>query len=286
MGSRYGGNKQVEGFGPKGELLMEYSIYDAIRAGFRKVVLIIRPEIHEEVQTLLGAKLKNKIELSLVHQTLDSLVPNGLRNPKRTKPYGTAHAVLCAREEVSGSFGVINADDFYGKEGFVAVSQFLDSKTGSNHCLAGYSISQVLSPNGTVSRAICQVDNEDNLKGIKETHNIYEESGKIWFEEKGNKVELKTTERVSMNLWGFRKQFFDIAGIQFKQFLHDRFTDLKAELYIADVVKQILLEGKDKVKVLPTEGLWTGVTYPQDKPTVVAKLRHLVENGEYPQNLW
>lgn len=286
MGSRYGGNKQVDGFGPNGELIMEYSIFDAIRAGFKKVVLIVRPELHEEVLELLGPKLENKIELSLVHQTLDTLVPQGLRNPARKKPYGTAHAVLCAKEEIPGSFSVINADDFYGKEGFKAISEFLDKDHNSNHCLAGYRLSQVLSENGSVSRAICQVDVDNNLKEIKETHNIYEENGQIWYEENGSKKELKSNERISMNLWGFRKDFFDYAEVKFEQFLKTRFEDVKAELYIANVVDQIILEGKSKVKVLPTEGIWTGVTYPEDKQIVINKLKQLVDKKEYPQKLW
>jgi NDP-sugar pyrophosphorylase family protein len=220
MASRYGSMKQIQSFGPSGETIMDYSIYDAMRSGFKKVVFIIRKEFAEDFKAIFEPKLKGKIKTDYVYQDLHAYVGDFQVPPERTKPWGTAHAVLCAKDAVKEPFAVINADDFYGKDAFEKAYKFLTSESNpSTHCIIGYDLAKTLSENGTVSRGVCQVDEKGNLVSIAERTKIYRDGNKIVYEENGEKVEVPETSPVSMNFWGFDPSVFDRLLIQRRNFL-------------------------------------------------------------------
>lgn len=285
MGSRYGGIKQIDGFGPNGETIMDYSLFDAVRAGFSKVVFIVRDEILEIVKEKFLPKLKGKVEVEFVVQSLDKLIPQQYRSTERTKPWGTGHAVLCAREVIREPFVAINADDFYGKDAFASMSGFFASNTDA-HAMVGFTLKKVLSEHGSVSRGVGEADAQGFLRSVVERTTIVKENGKIISKEKDGDLELDPLAPTSMNFWGFQPDMFDLASSMFDDFLKENHQNLKAEFYIPLIVNKMIQSGKGKVKVLGGGNIWFGVTYKEDKEEVSRKIRELIDKGDYPQKLW
>ena len=287
MASRYGSMKQIQSFGPSGETIMDYSIYDAMRSGFKKVVFIIRKDFAEDFKAIFEPKLKGKIATDYVYQDLHSYVGDFQVSEERKKPWGTAHAVLCAKEVVKEPFAVINADDFYGKDAFEKAYKFLTQESNaSTHSIIGYDLSKTLSENGTVSRGVCQVDANGNLISIAERTKIYREGSNIVYEENGKKVEVPDTSPVSMNFWCFDPSVFDFIEALFKDFLAKQATDPKAEFFIPIIGDAFINQQKGVIKVIPTSAQWFGVTYKEDAPGVKQSLDNLVDSGEYPEKIW
>jgi hypothetical protein len=292
IGSRYGGLKQVDPIGPHGELIIDYSVYDAIRAGFGKVVFVIKEELEEIFRSRIGRRIEQKIETAYVYQRLNDL-PAGYSVPaERQKPWGTGHAVLCCRDAVDTPFGVINADDFYGATSFRALADFLaEARDGGavyQYCLVGFELENTLTEHGSVARGICTVDSEGYLREIHERTRIekcgvatrYTENGQDW-------VEIPRGSTVSMNTWGFTPNFFGELEHAFGQFLERNRDHLaKAEFYLPEVVGGLLARGKARVKVIPSHERWYGVTYQQDKPRVKDAVAALIARGAYPADLW
>ena len=287
MASRYGSQKQTEGFGPSGETIMDYSIYDAIRAGFGKVVFIIRADFAEAFKANFEPKLKGKIATEYVYQALDKFTEGKQVNPERTKPWGTAHAVLCTKGVVNEPFAVINADDYYGKEAFEQAFHFLTNECNDKtYCILGYELSNTLSENGTVSRGVCSIDANNVLTEIKERTKIYRKEGVIVFEEDGNETPLKEDTRVSMNFMCFASNFIELCEKEFDSFLVQQGMELKSEFYIPFVTGQFTSHGLGNVKVIPTNAKWFGVTYKEDAPAVKSSIEALVSANVYPSKLW
>ncbi len=286
MASRYGSMKQVQGFGPGGETIMDYSIFDAIRCGFGKVVFIIRREFAEDFKTIFEPKLKGKIAADYVFQEMDSFA-NGFEPPSdRVKPWGTAHAVLCAMDAVKEPFAVINADDFYGYDAFKQAAKFLNEQCARDHyAIVGYDLLKTLSPHGTVNRGICTVDKDGNLASITERINIAQRDGKIVCDDGLEPKELPLDTRVSMNFWCFHPSFFTYTQILFTGFLENHGKELKSEFFIPIVADQFIKEG-GRVSIIPTSSSWFGVTYKEDAPGVQKSLNELIEAKEYPRFLW
>ncbi len=271
MASRYGSMKQVEGFGPSGETIMDYSIFDAIRAGFGKVVFIIREEFADNFKNIFEPKLKGRMETAYAYQNLNSFLGDHSVPEGRTKPWGTAHAVLCAKDVVKEPFAVINADDFYGQNAFENAAAFLNVGCNEkNYAIIGYDLLSTLSDYGTVNRGVCELDHDGNL--------VIADDGL-----KPKELSIKT--RVSMNFWCFDPSFFSYTQNLFATFLKDHGTELKSEFFIPIVADQFIKEG-GKIEVIPTTSLWFGVTYKEDAPFVAKSLNELISNGEYPKNLW
>ncbi|WKN30646.1 sugar phosphate nucleotidyltransferase [Porifericola rhodea] len=287
MGSRYGSLKQLDKFGPSGETIIDYSIYDAIRAGFGKVVFVIRKSIEAEFTEVFFKKFAGKIELDYVLQELDRL-PEGVSLPEeRTKPWGTGHAVLVAAEKINEPFAVINADDYYGYRSFQIMADFLSNLDKVEHCLVGYRLRNTLSEHGYVSRGICQVDDKEYLESVKERTHIYlTDNDKVVYKEGEQEVELSGEEVASMNLMGFAPEAFKQFKASFDVFIKENINDLKKEFFLPSVVNEIIQTGQAKVKVLRTADKWFGVTYKEDKEVAQQKLEKLVEEGVYPDNLW
>jgi NDP-sugar pyrophosphorylase family protein len=277
MGSRYGGIKQLDKFGPKGETIIDYSLHDAIKAGFGKVVFIIREELKADFQEIFGPKLDGKIDYDFAIQDIQSYVPAELGTIERTKPWGTGHAVLCAWQQTDTPFAVINADDFYGYEGFKIMADFLKNNTDATcHAMVGYQIKNTLSENGSVSRGVCEVDENDFLKVVTERTKIYrKDSGEIVFEEGEELTELAENTPVSMNFWGFMPNVFPVINEMFKEYSTKNLHSPKAEFYIPNVMTYLIQHDLGKCKVFSNESEWFGVTYPEDKPTVMAALQKL-----------
>lgn len=286
MASRYGSMKQVQSFGPAGETIMDYSIYDAIRAGFGKVVFIIRSQFAEQFQSLFEPKLKGRIQTEYVFQELDSHI-NGYSYPvERTKPWGTAHAVLCAKEVVKEPFAVINADDFYGRNAFEQAAQFLlQTCTAATYAIVGYDLTATLSEHGTVNRGVCMLDKKGDLAGITERINIARVNHAITCEDGLAPSTLGEDTKVSMNFWCFDPTFFSHTVNQFASFLKENGQELKSEFFIPLVADQFIKEG-GTVKVVSTTSNWFGVTYKEDAPFVQNSLQQLIDAGEYPQSIW
>ena len=286
IGSRYGGIKQIDGFGPNGETIMDYSLFDAIRTGFTKVVFIVRDEILETVKQKFEPKLRGKVEVEFVVQSLDKLIPAEYQNAERVKPYGTGHAVLCARNVINEPFVVINADDFYGKDSFASIADFFaKDKTGS-HAMVGYKLKNVLSEHGSVSRGVGETDKDGNLTSVVERTTIVIENGKIIAKEKDGDLQLSADAPTSMNFWGFHPSIFDISSSMFSDFLKKNHQNIKAEFYIPLIVNEIIHQNKGKVKVLGGGNIWFGVTYKEDKDEVSNKIKDLIKKGMYPDKLW
>lgn len=286
MASRYGSMKQVEGFGPSGETIMDYSIFDAIRSGFGKVVFIIRKEFADNFRNIFEPKLQGRIATDYVFQEMDSHTDGFVPSEGRTKPWGTAHAVLCAMEAVQEPFAVINADDFYGSNAFVNAAAFL--KQGCNektYAIVGYDLLGTLSEHGTVNRGVCRLDADGNLAGITERINISKKEGRIVCDDGQEPEELPLDTRVSMNFWCFHPSYFGYTQQLFKQFLAENGKELKSEFFIPIVADQFIREG-GQVKVIPTRSHWFGVTYKEDAPFVSRSLQQLISKGEYPDHLW
>ncbi|HET6559020.1 MAG TPA: sugar phosphate nucleotidyltransferase [Prolixibacteraceae bacterium] len=288
MGSRYGGLKQVEPVGPNGETILEYSVYDAIRAGFGKVVFVIRESFAEDFKSRFESKLAGKIEIEYVYQELHKL-PEGFVLPEdREKPWGTGHAILMARDVIQEPFAAINADDFYGAEAYQVVAEFLtQSVTEDKYAMIGYRLDRTLSEFGGVSRGICQTDENNFLTRIIETHKIRQEGDAIVCEpdEKGTST-LQKDDTVSMNFWGFHPSVFTNIENQFIDFLKAQIEVPKSEFYIPMVVFEMIKSGQAKVEVLKADSPWFGVTYQEDKPFVVQQIQKLTDQGVYPDKLW
>jgi len=287
MGSRYGGIKQIEGFGPSGETILEYSIYDAIRAGFGKIVFIVRDDIRDAVNSIVEPGLKGRVPYEFAIQNGVRCVPERFQNPDRTKPWGTGHAVLCASDVIDAPFAVINADDFYGPESFRNMADFLSNNTDpSHHSMVGYELGNVLSDHGTVSRGVCEVDGNGYLTGINERLKVGWSNGKIVHRDGDAEYELHPTDVVSMNFWGFKPGYFDVTQKLFEDFLVANSDSPSAEFFIPIGVQHIIDSGIGKFSVLKGGTTWFGVTYPEDKPIVQASLNGLLDHGVYPRNLW
>lgn len=286
IGSRYGGIKQIDGFGPSGETIMDYSLYDAIRAGFTKVVFLVRKEILEIVKEKFEPRAKGKIDIDFVIQTQDKFIPKEYQNPKRVKPWGTGHAVLCAREVIHEPFVVINADDFYGMDSFTSVADFFSTDHSGAHAMVGYTLKNVLSEHGSVSRGVGEMDKNGFLKSVVERTTIVVENGKIISKEKDGDVVLSPEAPTSMNFWGFHPSVFDFSTAMFSDFLKNNHQNIKAEFYIPLIVNAMIHQKLGKVKVLGGGKIWFGVTYKEDKDAVSEKIKELVNKGKYPEKLW
>lgn len=291
MASRYGSLKQIDAFGPHGETIIDYSIYDAIRAGFGKVVFIIREEFLDKMREVFDEKLKDKIEVDYAFQTYD-LKPFGIdREIERQKPWGTAHAVLSARDKIDGPFCVINADDFYGADAFNKMAEFLNKDvTDEKMSLMGYQLDNTLSEHGYVSRGVCEVSDDGNMEEVIERTKIYYKNidgeKKVVYEEDSKEHELDPASRVSMNFWGFTPKVFDVAQDMLKDFVNENADNPKSEFFIPLVADHLVKTKQAVFKVLPTSSKWFGVTYKEDKPIVQASISALIENGEYPPKLF
>ena len=288
MGSRFGGLKQLAPIGPNGETILEYSIFDAIRAGFGKVVFVIRNHFAEEFKNLIEPKISGKIEIDYVFQELDKL-PNGYTLPEgREKPWGTGHAVLMAKDAIDEPFAMINADDFYGFDAYKTMAAFLKTSTKENeYSMIGYLLKNTLSEFGAVSRGICKADKDNNLVKITETHEITAVGKKINCRtENGETGELDEDILVSMNFWGFKPNLFGYLENLFVSFLNEKINVPKSEFYIPFAVFDLIQAGTISTKVLQADSPWFGVTYKEDQPYVVAKITRLVQAGMYPEKLW
>lgn len=286
MASRYGSMKQVEGFGPGGETIMDYSIFDAIRSGFGKVVFIIREEFAENFKTIFEPKLKGRIETAYVFQELNYHTGDYSIPAERKKPWGTAHAVLCAKDAVGEPFAVINADDFYGHNAFKNAASFLQvGCTENNFAIVGYDLPGTLSEYGTVNRGICVLDHDGNLSSITERINIARKDDKILAADGLLPEELPANSRVSMNFWCFAPSFFTYTEKLFRDFLREKGDKQGSEFYIPMVADQFIRDG-GTVQVIPTSSLWFGVTYKEDAPFVKESLYKLIKEAAYPNRLW
>ena len=289
MGSRYGGLKQLDGVGPHGETIMDYSIYDAINAGFGKLVFVIRKWFEADFKEIIVKKYEDKIPVELVYQELDKLPPGFTPHPDRVKPWGTNHAVMMGKGVINEPFAVINADDFYGRESFGVMADYL-SKLGDSknrYCMVGYRVGNTLSESGTVARGVCETDREGNLTGVVERTQVTRVNGKVSYKDEKNQwVTIDDDTPVSMNLWGFTPDYFKHSDDYFVTFLKENAENLTAEFFIPLLVNHLIVKGKASVKVLDTPSKWFGVTYANDRPGAVARLKELVDRGEYPSPLW
>ena len=289
MGSRYGGLKQVDPVGPSGEAILDYSVFDAIRGGFGRIVFVIRRDFEQEFKEKVGAKYAGVIPVDYCHQDLNDL-PSPFAIPEgRTKPWGTAHATRAARNTVKEPFAVINADDFYGRDAMAKLGAYLSSVDPStlHLCMVGYRLSLTLSENGSVARGICDVSSDGKLKGVTEMTKLVK-AGDVAEnrEDEANPEKVPLDSRVSMNCWGFTPRLFAELEDRFVKFLAARGAEMKSEWYIPFVVDELIREGKADCAVLPTDSSWFGVTYREDKPYVMDEIRKLVEAGEYPATLF
>jgi len=292
IGSRYGGLKQMDPMGPAGEVILDYSVFDALRAGFGRVVFVIRRDIEEDFRRILGRRFEGRTEVRYALQQIDSLPPGRAAPAGRTKPWGTGHAALCAAACVDGPFAVINADDFYGAESFRVLAGFLSdpppaSGGRDSYAMVGFRLDHTLSEHGTVSRGVCTTDADGYLVSVEELTTIERtETGIRNREADGSCRALRDDATVSMNYWGFTPSAFAHLDRLFRKFLDARGGEMKSEFYLPTAVGDLLREGKARVKVLPTSASWIGVTNREDKPIVVAAIRSLVRGGAYPDPLW
>ena len=282
MGSRYGGLKQLDAVGPNGETIIDFSVYDAIRVGYNKVVFIIREDFEKQFKQKISNKYKDKIDVEIVYQDLNDL-PSSFRCPnERSKPWGTGHAILAARNAISEPFVAINGDDFYGKESFKVISNYYSS-LNNGFAMAAFQLDKTLSENGSVSRGICE-QNSNELVTVVETHDIKKNSaGNI---ECDRDISLVGSELVSMNMWGFTPTLFDHLEKMFNDFLTENISNLKSEFLIPSVVNDLIEKNIEKVQVLKTQSTWFGVTYAEDKPFVESQIKELIQSGEYPVRLF
>ena len=290
MGSRYGGLKQLDGLGPNGETIMDYSIYDAARAGFGKVVFVIRHAFENDFREKIITKYNKAIEVELVFQELDSL-PEGYSLPAdRVKPWGTNHAIMMGAKVIHEPFAVINADDFYGKESFQILADALKNLEGkkNDYCMVGYRLGNTLSESGHVSRGVCQTDNNKFLTTVVEHYEVQRKDDVVIFKDQES-GEYKTIDEnlpVSMNMWGFTPDYFDHSDKDFKEFLKVNATNIKAEYGIPTMVNKLIQTKTATIKVLDTPCKWFGVTYKEDRPSVVSKINQLIQSGVYPSKLF
>ena len=289
MGSRYGGLKQLDGLGPNGETIMDYSIYDAMRAGFGKIVFVIRQSFEKDFKTVVIDKFKDLIDTELVFQEISNVPEGSTYTPEREKPWGTNHAVLMGKDVIHEPFAVINADDFYGQESFAVLADFLRGVEGkkNEYCMVGYHVGNTLSESGAVSRGVCVVDENGLLQNVVERTSIEEKGGTInYLDENKKEVAIPSNTPVSMNMWGFTPDYFDYSEKYFKKFLDEDGQKLKSEFYIPLAVNNLIVEKTATCKVLDTTSKWFGVTYAEDRPQVVLKINELIRKGVYPEKLF
>jgi dTDP-glucose pyrophosphorylase len=286
LGSRYGGLKQIEPVGPGGETILDYSVYDALRAGFGRLVFVIRHDIEDAFKRAIGAKFEEKLAVDYVFQELDKL-PSGFRVPSgREKPWGTTHAILVAEDVVREPFAVINADDFYGATSYRVLSAHLQGGS-ADYAMVGFVLRKTLSDFGSVSRGVCRCDAQDYLVSVTEfTHVEREGGGARATDDAGHRVKLTGDEVVSMNLWGFTPGLFGFLRPAFADFLKKHGQEEKTEFYIPAAVNLLVTSGQAQVKVLRTPDAWFGITHKEDKPLVIEGIRRLVAHGDYPERLW
>lgn len=288
MGSRFGGLKQIEPVGPNGEFIIDYSVYDAIKAGFNKIVFIIKEENYEIFKETIGSRIEDKIKVEYVFQNLDNL-PSGYTIPsERIKPLGTAHAILCAKNNIHEPFAIINSDDFYDRDAYMVIANYLKNNTNEHdYALVGYKVENTLTENGSVKRGVCKLNN-DELDSLIES-SIIKENGIITASplDESPSFEITDDTLVSMNMLGFYPNIFDYIEENFSKFLDNNQDNiLKCEYLIPDILTQAIKENYAKVKVLPTTSKWEGVTYKEDKEKVVNAINKLISDNKYPQNLW
>ena len=289
MGSRYGGLKQIDPMGPSGETILDYSVFDALRAGFSKVVFIIRPDFEADFRNNVSSKFEHLVDVEYAFQTLDKL-PSGWSVPAgREKPWGTTHAILCAADVVKENFAVINADDFYGQESYAVLNNELSSvdSFANTFSMVGFTLRNTLSDHGSVARGVCTTSENGLLTHIDEMTNLSREgSGALYTRDDGSVLNLTGDEPVSMNMWGFTPRLFDHLDRVFQEFLRTSGTELKSECFIPLTVGQLITEKHVTCKVLRSNSTWFGVTYKEDKEIVQGSIAALVEKGKYPQSLW
>jgi dTDP-glucose pyrophosphorylase len=286
MGNRYGGLKQIDPVGPGGEAIIDYSIYDALRAGFGKVVFVIRKDIEQAFRQAVGARFERSIAVEYVFQELDKLPPGFSVPAGRTRPWGTMHAILMAASTISEPFAVINADDFYGPEGYCVLAQYL-LRGPADYSLVGFVLRNTLSDFGTVSRGVCRVDDDDFLQGVVELTNIERDGAHVRnTDSTGRITRLSGDEVVSMNMWGFTPQIFGQLREHFEKFLKLKGSSVQSEGYISSAVNELILAGLARVRILRTNDSWAGVTYREDHPRVVETIRRFIDRGNYPTRLW
>jgi hypothetical protein len=292
MGSRYGGLKQLDGLGPNGETIMDYSIYDAIKAGFGKIVFVIRKDFENDFREKILSKYEGHIPVELCFQSLDSL-PEGFTCPAdRVKPWGTNHAVMMAQNAIKEPFCVINCDDFYNRDAFMVIGKFLSELpkgSKNDYAMVGFRVGNTLSENGTVARGICSKDEKENLTTVVERTEIMRVNGPVSYKnESGKWVAVEDNTPVSMNMWGFTPDYFEYSVAYFKEFLSDpaNISNLKAEFFIPLMVNKLINEKTATVKVLDTTSKWFGVTYAADRQSVVDKIQSLIDSGVYPNKLF
>ncbi|MGE5419796.1 MAG: nucleotidyltransferase family protein [Chloroflexota bacterium] len=288
MGSRYGGNKQLDEVGPSGETIIDYSIYDAIRAGFGKIVFVIRRDIEEQVKERFVKKLKGKIDVDYVFQEITNVPEGSIVTPERVKPWGTSHAVMVADKKIKEPFGVINADDYYGFESYKTLHDFLvNDKDPNCYCIVGYKMGNTLSDHGTVNRGVCNVDEKGLLKNIVEVLKIEKTpTGAKAPAPDGSETKYTGDEIVSMNLFGFKPSCFDVLHEDFREFIAKHGMDPKSELLIPATLDRYIKKGAITIKVLMSNERWFGVTYREDKPFVVESIREMVKRGIYPESIY
>ena len=291
IGSRYGGLKQMEGFGPNGETILEYSVYDALGAGFTDFVFVIRRAIEQDFREMILDRLPRDLNVRLCYQELDQL-PSGFSVPEgRSKPWGTGHAVWVARELIDSPFALVNGDDFYGQKGFEAIAGHFQrgsqtQRTKAHHAMVAYLLRQTLSPHGSVSRGLCTINEHAELTGLEEIVNIADREGRLVGQRDGEDYEVSGDAPVSMNLFAFYPGIFTALDRELRTFLTERGNELKSEFYITSVVNQMIESGEAVVEALSSDENWLGVTNPEDKTHVVEGIRRLIEVGRYPQKLW
>lgn len=288
MGSRYGGLKQMDAFTSEGDTIMDFSLYDAIQAGFGKVVFIIRKSFEKEFKASVEKKIEGKIEIEYVYQELDN-VPEKYRNPERVKPWGTGHALLMAKDAIKGNFAIINADDFYSRQAFDVIAEQLRNTDENSYdfSMVAYSLKNTISENGYVSRGECSIDDNGFLTDVTERVRIEKIEGELKTEnDKGEMIPIHENTIVSMNFWGFTPKCFDFGDELFLDFLEKNTENLKAEFYLPSIVNSMLAFKKASVKVLESNSKWFGVTYSEDKEKVQKEINILKDNGVYPSKLW
>jgi NDP-sugar pyrophosphorylase family protein len=288
MGTRYGGNKQLDEVGPSGETIIDYSIFDAIRAGFGKIVFVIRRDIEQQVRERFVDRLQGKIEVDYVFQEITNL-PEGVKvAPDRSKPWGTSHAILVTKEKIKEPFGVINADDYYGVESFKILRDFLiNDKKPDNYCIVGYKLGNTLSEHGHVNRGVCQAGEDGFLRDIVETRQIEKtKEGAVAPGPDGKILHFTGNEIVSMNLWGFKPSCYDFLGKEFRNFINKYGMDPKSELDIPTSVDKFVKNGEITIQILMSNERWFGVTYREDKPFVVENIKKMIRKGIYPARIY
>lgn len=287
MGSRYGGLKQLDEVGPNGEAIIDYSLYDAIRAGFGKVVFVIRTDFAEQFKARFEPKLKHRIEVEYVFQSIDKIPAGSVVNPQREKPWGTAHATLMAEFAANEPMAVINADDFYGSAAYQVMADFLTTSTDENeYSMVGYHVANTLSEHGTVSRGVCNTDQYSYLTTVVERTKIRRDEDGIFYYENDERFRLDEETPVSMNFWGLKPNVFQYLNEGFKEFLDLHGNELKSEYFIPLLINDNIVKGHIRTKVLQCDSPWFGVTYKEDKPLTQQRIKELIESGAYPENLW